>query len=626
MSNSFRGNDIVNPRVTTAFGTARGGQKLLRGIFTDLTQYEFATASAVKIYFYNRAGRRLGELSSEHYNRQLLDVNFELVENGCGSASIELAEYPSFSVELGTYIEVFLYQSTIPWYSGIIMKVPSPATFGENSAITLEVFGFYQLLEQVILKTAATKPTQYGYTNVTSAAYDIAVNFIGPNLSVGIDPNRFEPSSYVATELDFELAHAKKALKDLADLSRDYIFGIDAKRKVFFRARRTKSTNLGISFLTHNIEKLEVIRDLDSVVNRLYVKSGSSRGDAGQGTNLALEDPIEDVDSQRIYGVREKVETVPTLVNTTDVDQWGQWFIDQHSEPEETVTIRLTDIGTIPYVPGDSIRVNSDIRSFVSLGDAFDDADIDPAWSVVNSNGSYFEELTSKSAIRVFPGSSTTGNEPFMYKRAVGDFSFDLTVTPFGDNGDDGGFVAEDAIGLHVRQSSSRRMSLLIRRVDTTSLSAPPQWYLERQDTFDGTTIVSTTTVQTVTSYKLGIERRDGMFYTTWGNLTLDTTLYPPTQPFSSSRPVYIGFAAYTGNNSYAFGVTTPYYDIANFNFAQKSVHFDYPLRSIKYRVKGGVIVAEASLGFYEQPEGLRQDRNLQIVQRDIWEKAGNVF
>jgi hypothetical protein len=617
---------LYNPRTTTAYGTLRGNQKIYADNVPDLTSYAFATKDAAKIYVYNRQGRRMGELSSESGQALLSNVSFELVENGCGNATVELAEFPSFPLELGYFVAVHLYQDESPWYSGIIMEVPGSGTvYSDGEPVELKVFGFYQLLDKLVIHGSALAPASYRNTSVTTIAYNLATNFVGPRLSVMVNPDKIDTTDYTAQEVNFELATGKKSFEDLSGLAKDYIFGIDASRSFFFRQRRPVALTRGVAFPTHNLEIVSITHDMDNVVNRLYVKGGKLASETAPNLTYIIDDP----DSQRIYGVREKVESAPTVVNTADVEQWGNWYIEQYAEPTYSVKARYTDVGTLPLIPGDLVRIHTTIET-AYYKDTFVSNIFDPSWTIVNTLGSSIEsDPTNPGVCKIFAGSGSSAtsfmSNPWLYKRTEGDFKVSSWMNATWTDVDD--YVADSGAGLHARESSRRWVEITQKRTDSGTLSA--SYYIERRDTFDGNTVV--TSIGTgATSSVFYMERIDGKVVATW-RASVDAVgteiSLSPTIPFSSSKPLRIGPSAFTDGTGTVYGVpTTVYYTFRNVEFYSYARYYDLPVKKVKYAVEGNKISADVELGEFKPPflaqmnritsdirnEQIREDRNVE--------------
>lgn len=630
---TIRANDLVNARVTTAYGTSRHAQKLYRGLLADTTLFNFSVEDRYTVYVREQGGRRIGEISNRSGDPIMVELEFELDENGCSSGRMSLSELPNFPLELGQSVEIMLRGDTKPWYSGVINEIPAIGSITENHDFKL--FGLYQLLDKVVLKESDTVRTKFGYTDVTTAAYEIARDFVGPTLGVGINTDKIQPANFVSSELDFELVTAKKALSDLAALANNFIYGIDASGDFFFRPRRLKALSKTTVFPSHTISDLEISRNSDDLVNRLYLKDG--RLDQESGNYSAL---LEDEDSQRVYGIRDKIVSVPTVVSTPDVERWGLWYLNTHRDPQEIVKASMTQVNTFPLTPGDMVRVNVKTNT-INYSDAFDSDDVSVYWTKVNTLGSNFTQLNTTGHLGVYPGLGTSESPismPLIYRRIPGDFLLD---TFFGGNpsGVSNAFISSTAVGIHLRESSTRWIELVRRRTSHTAAQGGPKWWVERRDVIDGVMNIQTTTQTTgLDPMYLRVRRIDGGFQTHWGTDLNSMNLIEASvsQPFSSALPLLTGLTAYTEGNSLNTAGSTIVYNFSYFTVENQSHYYDAPLRTVKYSIDNEGIVGSAfNLGDFRKPfqlqltelsegvrvESIRQDRNIKSIGQQFSRK-----
>lgn len=592
-------------RRTTALGGLRSGQRLYRELPPSLLEHTFSTALAARVFITTLSGRRLGEISSEEGSRNLVSVEFELTPSGCGSAKITLARPPAFPVTLGAVVTIHLYQSETPWYSGVITEIPAEGDLYEaEGSWGFEAVGFYQALERLLIYSRATAPSCFSYQTVQDIVSELARSYIAPNLAVHLNPNLIEPSTYVPAAMTCEMDDLRKTLEDAAGYSEGFIFGIDASRSFFFRAPRQQIFHLGIGDPAINLSTLEVRRDLSKVVNRLYVKGGQ----IVTYQNLDLYTITEDVDSQRIYGVHEDTKSIPSAVSTLDTLRWSDWFIRENAEPQPTVRADYTQVGTLPLIAGDYVRVFSTIRT-PDYQAAFDwpgKREFSPEWTIVNTHGSEFRNHESGNILKCFPGSGTTlysspaQSAPYMYQRVEGDFEVFARIVLAAGTGN----YIPDGCGIQIRETPRRYITLLWRR----ALNASARWYVERRDTIDGVTTINTSALMATFNFQvIRICRINGQFMTYYGLTETApwTALSAPTVPFSSTRGSYVGLTSVTENQEWQ-GTPQSYEDYFHqatfFKIKRYANYYDLPLTSVKYKVVGDAITATLELGDVAKP------------------------
>ena len=615
--------DFISPRVTTALGSTRDRQRGVRGLFPAPFVSTFATKRAAKVYFYSRQGKRVGEASTEQGDVRLLGLSFTLTEAGCGNASFSLGAALPFVVELGFTVDIHLFQDTTPWYSGVLMSIPQGSVSSGDSTFDFEVFGFTQLFEKCVLRADATAVTTFQFTDVSSIAARLATDFLAPRFGIGVDPNKIESARYIAYSLAFELATSKNAFDSLASITQDFIYGVDATRDFFFRTRDGNYRSSQAARQAYNAKQVTLERDLDSVVNRLYVKdvhvTGQRQGsEDSESFTLVADNP----DSQLLYGLCERVVTAPTIGSEEDVRRMMAYQLLRYADPEEKATVQLIDVSTICMRPGQNFFIDLPSSSIV-LSDAFDDLDISPSWNLM-LNGAEVSESAVPGYLRMTPGRGTlnigTPSIPLFFKRVRGDFECVTEITGYSGAAP---FLIGGFAGLHVRRSPSSFFEFGRAR----NAGAVPSWQLIQRSVIDGELI---TTVVASVGYEplvLSVRRIAGVFTCRYGpDLATLTTLLPSslTSPFSLAFSMYAALTAYTDGASYGTALASHYIRFGYFQHTQLADYLDLPIRQITYRVQtGGKINAQLQLGSAAPPmqdvilrlfrdiqnESLRQDR-----------------
>jgi len=584
--------DYFSSRDTTGAGYSRNRQHILRGLFPQPVQIDFATKSACKVTFFSRYGKKIGEVSTEVESAQILKLSCTLTESGCGAASFILSSMPPFTIDLGFTIDIHFFQSPAPWYSGILMQVPQGFPGGREADFEFRAFGFVQLLEKCLLRADAISPTSYAFTDVTSIAFRLANDFLAPRLGINVNPSKIEAAYYNAYGLNFELATAKKAYQDLADIAQDYVFGVDAFRDLFFRRREGEYRSTQSARQTHNASDIVVSRDMEKVVNRVHVKGAKIPGDAGW---LYFAD---NPDSQLMYGLREEMQTAPTLTTKADVMRWADYQLLQYADPDEAVSLSLTEVSTIPIRPGQNFLATLPVSS-ISLSDAFDDLDIDPSW-ICMTNGALYTETATLGALRVTPGrgvlSVGTPTIPMLFKRVRGDFEVTTELSGFAGVAP---YVVGGFAGIHVRRSPSAFLELGRARIS----ASPPAWRIFRREVVRGELITTTIASVAYDPVVFRVRRVAGRFDCQYGpSVGALVTIPAPREVFSTGFSMYAALTAYTNNTSYGTDLASHYHYFQYFQHSQLADYYDLPVRDVTYTLDKGMIRASLQLGSAETP------------------------
>lgn len=628
-----------NPRSTTALGVSRSGERLFRGITPSDSLVDYGVEPSIQVYFYNRQGRRLGQASTEQGVVRLIKATFTLTENGCGSAELDLTTDLGFTLDLGYYIDIHLFHSETPWYSGLISRVPRTGNLSDReNTLHVRCFGFYSMLEKCILKGDGLRPTSFALTDVTSIVVSLATGFIGPKIGAVINPSKIEPVDYLATSLNFEMATARKALEDLSEIAQNYVFGVDASRSFFFR-RRERGTSRESAFPTHHVSEVNVERNLESLVNRVYVRSG----DLDSGSNPVI--MREAKDSQRQYGLHEKLLSAPTILNSADILRWADYQLQQGQDPLEKVTVKLTDVSTTMLVPGDRMQVHAGVLGAGSFSENFDDSIIDSEWTSVNTTGYQATSNATPGYLRVHPstvvltvpvstGALSIGHT---YRRVAGNFQVDMTLQGFSGGTTQGtDYPVTDQVGLMLRESDPSRFLALIRTRRGFLPGVDPAWSILRVDAFDGQRVINQLSNSIAWDPLVMRILRLNAGFTTWIGPSVNSLVLLATpsswgvnrSPFKTSNPLAVGVTA--GVYEYT-RVDSLYYYVDSVDVSQYDLSYDLPIREAKYTVANGRIDAEVTLGdvIRDLPasilkimrdvknEELRQDRNVSALSGD---------
>lgn len=290
-----------------------------------------------QVKFYDKADKTqvVGVLSSDIQESAIGGISFDLVETGCGDAEIVLAVDPSslpFTIEYNQGVEIYLYHTTEPWYSGYIIELPVTGT--TKRPWRIKVAGYYNQLETCVVNK--------NYTNmeVSAIVADLMDLFIEEKTDILLAGHKIVPTAYTVSDVRFDYTTGKKAIQQLADLAQSFVFGVDAERELFFRGIDPQVNPAAVLVVGRNISEYDLEEDATKLFNRIYVKAGLLSGTPK--TNIQAEK--SDYNSQVLYGVREKVLTAPSIRNVDDADRWGAWKLDYHKRPKKKAKIPWAEI------------------------------------------------------------------------------------------------------------------------------------------------------------------------------------------------------------------------------------------------------------------------------------------
>jgi len=300
-------------------------QRLL-GIKTGIPTYvpPELTLKGFKILVYDVSQTKVGELGADIQFGKVSEIEWELMDFGCGSFSFILDSLPSFPIIYRTRIDICPYFSPSPWFSGFVQTIPKP---GQKPPYRYIGFGFFEQLDWV------TVTASYQSQEVSVIIKNIVQNTVAPNTQIAYNASKIETTAYTVTDINFDHALAKDALQQLAAIAQGYEFGVDNSREFYFRAVDT--TVYYHHWAGRQFQDVEIEEDPLSVRNKLYVKSGKIQAD---GTNIVGN--VLNQNSIDTYGLREDIVTAPDVLNTADALQWAGQILAEKKDPQTKARIR----------------------------------------------------------------------------------------------------------------------------------------------------------------------------------------------------------------------------------------------------------------------------------------------
>lgn len=284
------------------------------------------TDSKFAFKFYNREGVKTGEITASTENHPVIDFEFELTQNGCGKFSFSLMPDHGLTIGYNQRVDIHLFGSGPPWYSGYIQTRPVPGT--TENKWTYKGYGFFQELETIIISK------QFQGMKLGSIVNNLVTVYIEPETNIVYNYSKIEHPDYTATDLLFDYVTAKDALKQIAELAIDHIYGVDEERQFFFKKINTEINEKARLWVGIHVKDFKPEEDTDKLLNFIYVKGGSIDE---EGSNIMYE--CSDESSIEEYGLRKGILTIPSALAVEDAQRWGNSQLDKCKEPEKKAKI-----------------------------------------------------------------------------------------------------------------------------------------------------------------------------------------------------------------------------------------------------------------------------------------------
>lgn len=275
---------------------------------------------------YNADGTKSAIFGAGSEANSIEQLSFEICETGCGKLDITFRKLPTNSeLNYGQRIDIHLFNDPRPWYSGYIITRPIEGTTEE--AFKFSGHGYYNLLEKVLIFGS--------YTNkdVSEIVADIARQ---AELKVGLEfsAEKIYRADYTVSRIDFDGVTAKEALNQLSDFAVDYVYGVDEFRHLYFKPRNDAINEEARFWVGKHLGKYIPSWDVEKIVNRAWVKGGKVDDNGEQW--LAM---VESTASQKLYGIREEVWTLPSAYAVTDAVRWGNNQINRYKDPSKSAKV-----------------------------------------------------------------------------------------------------------------------------------------------------------------------------------------------------------------------------------------------------------------------------------------------
>jgi hypothetical protein len=260
-----------------------------------------------KLAFYDSSDNKIGEMGSDSYGTLVEEVAFELLESGCGSMELVLADKPPFEIEYRTRVDIFPFFSPDPWYTGFIYDLPSKSA--KTKEQRYQGYGYYDQLDWVLVSGA------WQNKKASEIMADIMENQAAPKTQIKYNEAKIIESTTVISSFSVDRITAKDALTKLGEFEPSFIWGVDNFREFFFFLRSNLVT--AKLWVGKHCEDIEIEEQASQIKNRLYIKAGLIQN----GSNILA--VVEDQDSISKYGVREAVLTAPEIFSAADAENWG---------------------------------------------------------------------------------------------------------------------------------------------------------------------------------------------------------------------------------------------------------------------------------------------------------------
>lgn len=283
--------------------------------------------NAAQIVAYNPDGTKAAIFGNNTEEQSFHQIQFEIINTGCGQATLTFKKYPSFSkIFYGQRIDIHLYGDRRPWWSGYVLDRPDSG--GTETDYKIVCHGFYNAL---------TKKQIFGrYQNweISQIVIDICRQAEAAT-GVIVNTSKIYNTSYVVSDIIFDGLDVQECLKQLSEFAVDWVYGVDEYRQFFFKPRVEAINEEARFWVGVHIKEYLPTVNADKIVNWARIK-GSKMDDSGEQWLST----VEDTASQAEYGRREAVWTLPSAYSETDAERWGLSEIRRYKDPIPSAKVK----------------------------------------------------------------------------------------------------------------------------------------------------------------------------------------------------------------------------------------------------------------------------------------------
>ena len=298
--------------------------------------------------------------SSDQDENPIESVEFEFLESGCGSFTIQTNTAPeNLRIRQGDRIDIHLMHTEQPWFSGRITDLPRLDTTWKS--FRYQGRGHFDILDKFIVEE------EYQSCGVEVVVKDLAAKYLAQE-DILFFSDRLMPVGYRIQHVKFDRSSLKDALKKLADLAHNWVFGVNENRELFFSAREgrplSRYSNKASHWVGYNLGSFQLKEDAKDVVNTVFVKIGAISEEKSNFTDFTL----SNLDSIAFYGERGKVICAPELKTQEDAELWADYQLEEIAWPKIKGRAKNLDLTKWVQSKEDLLRAEGFLRVSIARG------------------------------------------------------------------------------------------------------------------------------------------------------------------------------------------------------------------------------------------------------------------
>lgn len=289
---------------------------------------------AITIRVYDRTDILKEIVSSNTGEGFLVDASFDLQGSGCGAFEVELTK--KIDVGHDWRFDIHLWNDPLPWYSGFLQRLPRAGS--TERSYKYSGHGGVSMFSRVQL---SKKYPGQRVDKIVKDVFQTAEAALGSRIIYA--ESLIDVSKYSTTaDVRFINTPMKDAMKQLSNLAGGFEYGVDERRRMFFRKPSTKVDVH--AWVGKHVETYVPEEDSSGVVNVMKIKAGKVRTDIPTDnlyykTNFLLTQ-LENKKSIEDYGRREGTYSAPSVISLIDATRAAAVDLKRKMVPPVTAKVR----------------------------------------------------------------------------------------------------------------------------------------------------------------------------------------------------------------------------------------------------------------------------------------------
>jgi hypothetical protein len=321
--------NLGQPRVSQSGQGAYGNRQYGRSYLYRIRQISEQTIPRPTVTISSATDAFIGVLRSEIQFPIISSLEFFWGEHGCEDFTLVLGELPQFKILPRSRIEVALNDQVV--YAGYLEEIPEPTL--KTPPYEYKGFGYIKQLSDIAIPGGTGNIFPFGQ-RAGDVVDSIMTQYIQPNTQIKYNASKINKliGTPLAEDIEFDTSEVGELIQALADHA-GAEWGVDEIQELYFRG--ISETPSRVFFEGYNSTRNDLRNMPEAVRNQIQVERKLNSGSGREVIAI-----LNNLESQRRYGVINQKLELPGFFGITDGEIIGQKVLDELSEPRVGGTIR----------------------------------------------------------------------------------------------------------------------------------------------------------------------------------------------------------------------------------------------------------------------------------------------